>query len=191
MVIKELGRALVKMHDYKSAINFYIDSLNGFSDQINSNNIIAYYDISFDFISILYKLSFTELKKNTNIKTHLENFIERIIEHLKKYDDYNLKQKLSKFKYILSKVLKDEYLESKNEYQNEIFKNLEQSLKLQKEVLSKIRETKNEKNILNEKEFISDICFEIGKYYETIEFQFEIAEKAYFESYNFNMKNEK
>ena len=191
IVIRDLGRALVKMHDYKNAINFYIDSLNTFSQNVNANNIAVYYEIASDFIGILYKLSFTELKKNTNIKAHLETFIERLIDDLKKYDDYQLKQKLSNFKYMYSKVLKDTFLETKSGEAIEIYKNLEDALKLRKEVISKLRDLKNENLVNVEKEFLSDICLEIGRYYENIEPQLEFAEKAYLEAYNNNMQNEK
>jgi hypothetical protein len=179
------------MHDYKNAINFYIDSLNTFSQNINSTNIAVYYEIASDFIDILYKLSFTELKKNTNIKSHLESFIERLIEDLKKYDDYILKQKLSNFKFMYSKVLKNSYLENKNEDPKEIYKNLEDSLKLRKEVISKLKDLKCDNLVKIEKEYLSEICLEIGKYYENIQPQLEYSEKAYLEAYNNNIRNEK
>ena len=175
---------MVKTHDYKNALNYYIDSLNKFSENINNNNIVTYYEIASDFISILYKLSFTELNKNTNIKTHLETFIEKLTEDLKKHDDYQLKQKLAGFKYMFSKVLKKIHDECKNINTQEIYKNLEDALKLTKEVVSKIRDMKNEILVNKEKEFLSEICLEIGRYYEYIEPQLDFAEKAYLESYN-------
>jgi hypothetical protein len=179
------------MHDYKNAINFYIDSLNTFSQNINSSNIATYYEIASDFIEILYKLSFTELKKNTNLKSHLETFIERLIEDLKKYDDYILKQKLSNFKYMYSKVLKNSYLENKTEDPKDIYKSLEDALKLCKEVISKLRDLKYENLLKKEKEYLSEICLEIGKFYENIQPELEYAEKAYLEAYNNNIGNEK
>lgn len=182
---------MVKTHDYKNALNYYIDSLNKFSENLTSNNIVVYYEIASDFIAILYQLSYTELNKNTNIRTHLEGFIDKLSEDLKKYDDYQLKQKLANFKFMFSKVLKKIYLENKSVDQNEIYKNLEDALKLTKEVLSKLRDLKNESSINTEKEFLSEICLEIGRYYENIEPQLDFAEKAYLESYNNCNTNEK
>lgn len=186
-----MGKALVKTHDYTNALNYYIDSLNKFSENVNSNNIIVYYEIAADFIGILYQLSFTDLNKSTNIKTHLEGFIDKLTEDLKKYDEYQLKQKLANFKYMFSKVLKKIYLENKSIATNDIYKNLEDALKLTKEVIAKLRDFKNETLINTEKEFLSEICLEIGKFYEHIEPQLDFAEKAYLESYNNFNTNEK
>jgi len=186
-----LGKALVKTHDYKNALNYYIDSLNKFCENLNSNNIVTYYEIAADFVDILYKLSFTELGKSTNMKTHLEGFIDKLSDDLKKYDDYQLKQKLANFKFMFSKVLKKLYLDSKSVNHNEIYKNLEDALKLTKEVISKLRDLKNEISINAEKEFLSEICLEIGRYYENIEPQLDFAEKAYLESFNNYNSNEK
>lgn len=190
-MIRDLGRALVKTHDYKNALNYYIDSLNKFSENLNSNNILVYYEIASDFIAILYQLSFTELNKSTNIKTHLEGFINKLIDDVKKYDEYQLKEKLANFKFTFSKVLKKIYQENKSIDHNDIYKNLEDALKLTKEVLSKLRDLKNESLINTEKEFLSEICLEIGRYYENIEPQLDFAEKAYLESYNNFNSNEK
>jgi len=98
---------------------------------------------------------------------------------------------LANFKFIFSKVLKKIYQENKSIDQNDIYKNLEDALKLTKEVLSKLRDLKNENLINTEKEFLSEICLEIGRYYENIEPQLDFAEKAYLESYNNFNSNEK
>lgn len=98
---------------------------------------------------------------------------------------------MANFKFIFSKVLKKIYQENKSIDQNDIYKNLEDALKLTKEVLSKLRDLKNENLINTEKEFLSEICLEIGRYYENIEPQLDFAEKAYLESYNNFNSNEK
>ncbi len=113
------------------------------------------------------------------------------MDDLKKYDDYQLKQKLANFKFMFSKVLKKIYLENKTVDHIEICKNLEDALKLTKEVLSKLRDLKNESFLNTEKEFLSEICLEIGRYYENIDPQLDFAEKAYLESFNNFNSNEK
>ena len=104
-VTRDLGRALVRTHDYKRAISYYLDSLKDYSTKIDLINplssTITYYEIAEDFINIMFKLASTDINKNMNIKVHLESFIEKLtLEDLKKYDDYQLKKKLASFKYI-------------------------------------------------------------------------------------------
>jgi hypothetical protein len=192
-VMRDLGRSLIKSHDYKTALSYYMDSLKSLSQtSLNNQNILTYYEIATDFVTIMLKLAGTDLNKNNNLKSHLDVFIEKIISDIKQYDDYQLKQKLSYFKFISSKVIKNIYFtDNKAANSGDIYKSLEDSLKLSKEVFSRLRELKNEQLIKAEKEFLSEICFEIGKYYENIEPQLEFAEKAYIESLNNDNVNEK
>ena len=85
---------------------------------------------------------------------------------------------------MLSKVIKLDYMERKTGNPKDIYRNLEEALKLSKEVRSRLREMNNKQAELEEKAFLSEICFEIGKYYEIIETQLDFAEKAYIESIN-------
>ena len=55
----------------------------------------------------------------------------------------------------------------------------------------KLRELQNEGMIKEEKENLSEICFELGKFYEFIDNRPEFAEKAYQESLNNLNTNEK
>lgn len=190
IVMRDLGRALVKTHDYKKAISYYLDSIKDLSSKINNQNILTYYEIADDFINIMLKLSGQDINKNTTLKTHLENFMDRITEDLKKNDDYLLRKKLAGFKFTYSRVLKNIFQENKSIQSNEIYKSLEESLKLTKEVISRLRELKNEQGVKEEKDFLSEICYEIGKYYEIIEPQIDFAEKAYLESLNYSNINE-
>jgi tetratricopeptide (TPR) repeat protein len=183
MVIRDLGKALVKTHDYKNAIDYYSDALKGFTD-LNNNNIVNYYEIATDQIRIMLKLSENEPEKAHGLQTQLEKHIEKLTEDIKKNDDYRLRKMLSNFKVMLSKVIKMGYLEKKKGEAKEIYKNLEEALKLSKEVKSRLRETNNKQGETEEKAFMSEICFEIGKYYEVIETQLDFAEKAYIESFN-------
>jgi tetratricopeptide (TPR) repeat protein len=189
-VMRDLGRALVKTHDYKKGIAYYLESLKDFQTKVNNTNILTYYEIAQDFINIMFKLASTDVNKNLNLKLHLETFIERLTEDIKKNDDYQLKKKLSYFKFMLSKALKNIFMENKSIQSGDIYKCLEETLKLTKEVISKLRELKNESAIKEEKEFLSDICLEIGKYYDNIDPQVDFAERAYLESINNSPSNE-
>jgi hypothetical protein len=142
----------------------------------------------------MFKLAATDTNKNLNLKMHLNHFIEKLGDDTKNNDDYVLKKKLANFKYILSKVLKNIYLENiENKTINsiDIFKTLEESLRLTKEVISKLRDLKNEQAVKEEKEILSDICYEIGKYYEGIESNIDFSEKAYLEAFNNCQSNDK
>jgi tetratricopeptide (TPR) repeat protein len=190
-VMRDLGKALVKTHDYKRAIAYYLESLKDFSAKLNNNNVLTYYEIAEDFVAVMFKLASSDINKSYNLQTHLENFIEKLSGDIKKYDDYQLKKKLAYFKFIFSKALRNIFLEDKNSIESkDIYKSLEESLKITKEVISKLRELKNEAAIKDEKEILSEICFEIGKYYEVIDSQPEYAEKAFMESVNNNPNNE-
>lgn len=191
VIMRDLGRALVKTHDYKHALSYYIDSLKDYSQNINPNNILTFYEIAHDFVNIMLKLSGTDTNKNSNLKTHLQGYIDKLSEDVKKNEDYQLRKKLSSFKFIMAKVLKNLYIETKSVSSSEIYKSLEESLKLCKEVCARLRELKNEILLKDEKEFLSDICYEIGKYYETIEPQPDFCEKAYQEALNNFTNNEK
>jgi len=189
--MRDLGRALVKTHDYKRAISYYLESLKDFGKQITSQNIISYYEIANDFINIMFKLASTDLKKNINLNTHIDNFIIKLEEDLKKNDSHILKRKLSNFKFIRSKVLKCIFIENKSENSADIFNNLQDALKLNKEVTHKLKELKNEQAVKEEKIYTSEIFYDIGKYYESIDPQIEFAEKAYLESVTNDPLNEK
>jgi hypothetical protein len=158
---------------------------------LNSNNIVSYYEIATDFVVIMHKLASNDMNKNNSIKIHLENFIEKISEDMKSHDDHILKQKASMFKFMLAKVLKNIYHENKQENSASIYKLLEESLKLSKEVIGRFKELRNEDLLKEEKEVLSQICYEIGNYYEDIEPQPDFAEKAYVESLNNNSSSEK
>jgi tRNA nucleotidyltransferase/poly(A) polymerase len=157
--------------------------LKGFTD-LNNNNIVNYYEIVTDQIKIMLKLSENDPDKNFGLQSHLETHIQRLSEDVKKNDDYRLRKMLSNFKVMLSKVLKMDYLDKKQSNPKDIYKHLEEALKLSKEVKSKLREANNKAGENEEKAFLSEICFEIGKYYEVIETQLDFAEKAYIESIN-------
>jgi len=158
---------------------------------LNSNNIASYYEIATDFVVIMHKLASNDINKNNSIKVHLENFIEKISEDMKTYDDHILKQKASMFKFMLAKVLKNLHHEKKEVNPASIYKLLEESLKLSKEVIGRFKELRNDDLIKEEKEVLSQICYEIGNYYEDIESQPDFAEKAYVESLNNDGKSEK
>ena len=66
----------------------------------------------------------------------------------------------------------------------EIFKQLEEATKLQKEVLNKMKEANIEDQIKEAKDFLSQIWYEIGQYYEIIEPKTDNCEKSYLESVN-------
>lgn len=160
-------------------------------NNLNNQNIVTYYEIATDFVVIMQKLAANDFNKNNSIKVHLENFIDKITEDMKMNDDHVLKQKASMFKFMLAKVLKTIYQENKTVNPSTIYKLLEEALKLSKEVVNKLRDLRNEQSMKEEKEFLSDTCYEIGTYYELIEPQLDFAEKAYVESLNSNNNNEK
>jgi hypothetical protein len=158
---------------------------------LDSNNIVIYYEIATDFVLILQKLAGDDLPKNNSLKSYLDSFIIKITDDLNRFDDHLLKKKAAYFKFMLAKVLKIIFLENKSFNPSDVYKQLEDSLKLSKNVLSRFRELRNESAVKEEKFFLSEICFEIGHYYETIEPQIDFAEKAYSEALNNSPENEK
>ncbi len=106
IVLRDLGRALIQTHDYKRAMNFYIDSLEilGKKDDSKNNNIYAFFDIATDFSNLMLKLSAVDSKNNQKLKARLEGFIDRLSIDSKNMDDWQLKKKLSNFKCFLAKV---------------------------------------------------------------------------------------
>jgi hypothetical protein len=182
---------LIRTHDYKKALSYYLESLGEMGSNLNNSNIVTYYEIATDFVVIMLKLAANDINKNNSIKIHLENFIEKISEDMKTFEDHIIKQKASIFKFMLAKVLKNIYHENKSVDTSAIYKLLEEALKLSKEVINKFRDLRNEQGLKQEKEFLSEICYEIGNYYEVIDPQFEFAEKAYIESLNNNSNYEK
>lgn len=190
-VIRDLGRSLIQTHDFKGAISYYKDSLK---EKFQSQNIQTYYEIATDFSNLMLKLSKHDKKKYETLKEKLEGFIESLSEDVKNYtEDWILKKRLYYFKYILSEVLTFMYFSSKKDKldPSEISKNIEESLLLSKEVLSKVKELRDEEKIKEEKEFHSNICVSLGQFYETIEQQLDFSEKAYLEALNINNLNEK
>ena len=66
----------------------------------------------------------------------------------------------------------------------DIYKQLEEATKLQKEVLNKVKEANIEDQIKQAKDFLSLIWYEMGQYYEIIEPKTDNCEKSYLESVN-------
>ena len=66
----------------------------------------------------------------------------------------------------------------------DIYKQLEEATKLQKEVLNKMKEANIDDQIKEAKDFLSQIWYEMGQYYEIIEPKTENCEKSYLESVN-------
>ena len=111
--MRDLGRSLVKTHDYKNAMKYYDDSLNNYVE-FNSTNIIYYYEIATDFVNILFKLSENQADELEILQKHLENFIERLTNDIKAYDSHKLKRNLAYFKFTLARVFKCLILLDKN-----------------------------------------------------------------------------
>ena len=147
-----------------------------------------------DYIDLMYLLARNsdgsveeKIGKNITLKEQIEINIKKINSYLAKYNETHLKSILAKFKFFLSKVLKYLYMESKGSEEiqkRDIYKQLEEATKLQKEVLNKVKEANIDEQIKEAKDFLSQIWFEMGQYYEIIEPKTENCEKSYLESVN-------
>ena len=193
-VMRDLGRALVKTHDYHEAIEYYLEASKLDEKNVNNQTVVYYWQMMEDYIDLMYLLARNsdgtleeKIGKNITLKEQIEINIKKIQAYLAKYNETHLKSILAKFKFFLSKVLKYLYMESKGneEFQKkEIFKQLEEATKLQKEVLNKMKEANIEDQIKEAKDFLSQIWYEIGQYYEIIEPKTDNCEKSYLESVN-------
>ena len=193
-VMRDLGRALVKTHDYHEAIEYYLEASKLDEKNVNNQTVVYYWQMMEDYIDLMYLLARNsdgtleeKIGKNITLKEQIEINIKKIQAYLAKYNETHLKSILAKFKFFLSKVLKYLYMESKGneEFQKkEIFKQLEEVTKLQKEVLNKMKEANIEDQIKEAKDFLSQIWYEIGQYYEIIEPKTDNCEKSYLESVN-------
>ena len=142
-VMRDLGRALVKTHDYHEAIEYYLEASKLDEKHVNNQTVVYYWQMMEDYIDLMYLLARNsdgnleeKIGKNITLKEQIEINIKKINTYLAKYNETHLKSILAKFKYFLSKVLKYLYMESKgneNIEKKEIYKQLEEATKLQKE----------------------------------------------------------
>ena len=191
-VMRDLGRALVKTHDYKEAIEYYLEASKMDERMINNQTVVYFWQMMEDYIDLMYLLARNtetsndeKIGKIINLKEQIELNIKKINGYLTKYNETHLQSILAKFKYILSKVLKFLYLEKKEEIQKkDIFKQLEESTRLQKDVLIKLKESKIEDQIKKAQDLLSQIWYEMGQYYEIIDTKLDNCEKSYLESVN-------
>ena len=191
-VMRDLGRALVKTHDYREATDYYNETSKMDERMINNQTVVYFWQMMEDYIDLLYLLARNtetsndeKISKFVTLKGPIEANIKKINGYLSKYNETHLVSILAKFKYILSKVLKFLYLEKKGEIQKkDIFKQLEESTRLQKDVLNKLKESKIEDQIKQAQDLLSQIWYEMGQYYEMIEPKQDNCEKSYLESVN-------
>ena len=193
-VMRDLGRALVKTHDYTEASEYYLEASKIDERNINNQTVVYYWQMMEDNIDLIYLLARNsegsieeKIGKCLDLKDQIEQNIKRINTYLVKYSETHLKSILAKFKFILSKIFKYLYMEGKGKEEiqkKEIFKQLEEATKLQKEVLNKVKEANIEDQIKQAKDFLSQIWFEMGQYYEIIEQKADNCEKSYLESVN-------
>ena len=193
-VMRDLGKALVKTHDYHEAIEYYLEASKIDEKNVNNQTVVYYWQMMEDYIDLMYLLARNsdgsleeKIGKNITLKEQIEINIKKINAYLSKYNEIHLKSILAKFRFFLSKVLKYLYMESKGNEEiqkKEIFKQLEEATKLQKEVLNKVKEANIDDQIKEAKDFLSQIWFEIGEYYERIETKLDNCEKSYLESVN-------
>ena len=189
-VMRDLGRALVKTHDYREAIEYYLEASKMDERMINNQTVVYFWQMMEDYIDLMYLLARNteanndeKIGKMVTLKDQIEANIKKINGYLFKYNETHLQSILSKFKFILSKVLKFLYLENKGDIQKkDIFKQLEESTKLQKDVLNKLKESKIEDQIKQAQDLLSQIWYEMGQYYELIEPKMDNCEKSYLES---------
>ena len=196
-VMRDLGRALVKTHDYKEAIEYYLEASKMDERMINNQTVVYFWQMMEDYIDLMYLLARnTETNNNEKIgkivtlKDQIEANIKKINIYLSKYNEIHLQSILAKFKFILSKVIKFLFLEKNGDFQKkDIFKQLEESTKLQKDVLNKLKDSKIEDQIKRAQDLLSQIWYEMGQYYEIIEPKQNNCEKSYLESVNNDSTN--
>ena len=191
-VMRDLGNALVKTHDYKEAIEYYLEASKMDERMINNQTVVYFWQMMQDYIDLMYLLARNtessndeKIGKIITLRDQIETNIKKITGYLSKYNESHLQSILAKFKFILSKVLKFLFLEKKGDIQKkDIFKQLEESTRLQKDVLNKLKESKIEDQIKKAQDLISQIWYEMGQYYEIIEPKPDNCEKSYLESVN-------
>ena len=196
-VMRDLGRALVKTHDYREALDYYMEASKMDERMINNQTVVYFWQMMEDYIDLMYLLAKNTENNNDemvnkfiNLKQQIDANIKKINGYLSKYNETHLQSILAKFKYILSKVLKYLFLEQKDNVQKkDIFKQLEESTRLQKDVLNKLKESKIDDKIKQAKDLLSQIWYEMGQYYELIEPKQENCEKSYLESVNNDNSN--
>ena len=196
-VMRDLGRALVKTHDYREAIEYYLEASKMDERMINNQTVVYFWQMMEDYIDLMYLLARNtetnndeKIGKFVTLKEQIETNIKRIDSYLSKYNEIHLQSILAKFKFILSKVFKFLFLEKKGELQKkDIFKQLEDSTKYQKDVLNKLKDSKIEDQIKKAKDLLSQIWYEMGQYYEIIEPKPDNCEKSYLESVNNDSTN--
>ena len=198
-VMRDLGRALVKTHDYREAIDYFVQAAQIDERAITSQTVLKYWEICDDYLNMLYLLSQNnssdkeKLSAKIELKTKIEDNIKKITPHMSKYkdyDNYKLKHLSAKIRFLLAKVMREIYIENNNAFKkDEIFKTLEDALKFEKEFYTRVRELKIEILIKEGKELLSEIWFHIGKYYDTIEPKSDFCERAYVEAINNDATN--
>jgi len=195
-VMRDLGRALVKTHDYKEAIDYYMEASQVDERAINNQTVLNYWEMINDFLDLMFLLAKNSDQDNpkaknskiSSLKDQIETNISKITKYIQKYDDYHLKSILAKFKFMEAQVIKAIYNNDKNSIKRElIYQTLEESVKIEKEALSRLKELKDQKGKKESMEFLSQVWYEIGQYYEIIEPKQDFCHKAYAES----VKNDK
>ena len=190
-VMRDLGRALVRTHDYKEAIDYYMQSSEIDERGINNQNVLNYWEMINDFLDLMFLLARNSDEndpkaKNSKVsalKTQIETNIEKINKYIHKYDDYHLKSILARFKFMEAQVINSLYQEDKDSVKKEsIYGTLEETVKIEKEALSRLKELKDEKGKKESMEFLSQVWYQIGRYYELLEPKLEFCQKAYAES---------
>ena len=190
-VMRDLGRALVRTHDYKEAIDYYMQSSEIDERGINNQNVLNYWEMINDFLDLMFLLARNSDEndpkaKNSKVsalKTQIETNIEKINKYIHKYDDYHLKSILARFKFMEAQVINSLYQEDKDSVKKEsIYATLEETVKIEKEALSRLKELKDEKGKKESMEFLSQVWYQIGRYYELLEPKLEFCQKAYAES---------
>ena len=82
-----------------------------------------------------------------------------------------------------AQVINSLYQEDKDSVKKEsIYATLEETVKIEKEALSRLKELKDEKGKKESMEFLSQVWYQIGRYYELLEPKQEFCQKAYAES---------
>ena len=190
-VMRDLGRALVRTHDYKEAIDYYMQSSEIDERGINNQNVLNYWEMINDFLDLMFLLARNSDEndpkaKNSKVsalKSQIETNIEKINKYIHKYDDYHLKSILARFKFMEAQVINSLYQEDKDSVKKEsIYATLEETVKIEKEALSRLKELKDEKGKKESMEFLSQVWYQIGRYYELLEPKQEFCQKAYAES---------
>ena len=198
-VMRDLGRALVKTHDYHEASEYYLEASKLDERNINNQTVVYYWQMMEDYIELMYLLARNtegnieeKIEKCFTLKDEIEKNTKKINSYIAKYNETHLKSILAKFKFVLSKIFKYLYLENKGREEiqkKDIFKLLEEATKLQKEVLSKAKESNIEEQIKEAKDLLSQIWYQMGQYYEIIEPKQDNCEKSYLESVNNDNSN--